>query len=80
MDTILSHLREKLFVSLLTTEETNYEHTRSIDCKQCTDAVELATEDLEHDEGEGELGQSGANVGAFKGTLGCADFDNLIRG
>lgn len=80
MDAILSHLGKELFVPLLTTEETDYEHTRSVDRKERTDAVKLATEDFEHDEGEGELGQGGANVGAFKGTLGCANFDNLIGG
>lgn len=80
VDAIRSHLGKELFVSLLTTEETDYEHTRSINRKQGTDAVELATEYFEHDEGKGELGQGSANVGAFKGTLGCANFDNLIGG
>lgn len=37
--------------------------------------VELGREDLEDDEGEGELGEGGAHVGAFKGALGGADLD-----
>lgn len=65
---------------MLTTEKADYKHPRSVDRKQSTDTVELATEDLEHDEGKGELGQGGANVGAFEGPLGCSNFDNLIGG
>lgn len=46
-----------------------------VDGEEGADGVELGGEDLEDDEGEGELGEGGAHVGSFEGALGGADLD-----
>ncbi|RFU73889.1 hypothetical protein TARUN_8370 [Trichoderma arundinaceum] len=43
------------------------------------DGVELLGKDLENDEGEGEEAEGCAHVGALKGSLGGADFDESTR-
>lgn len=48
--------------------------------KDSTDTVELAGEDLQHDEGETELAQTGANIGTFECSLRCSNFHQFLRG
>lgn len=53
-----------------------YEHDGgAVDGKEGADGVELGREDLEDDEGEGELAEGGAHVGALEGALGGPDLD-----
>ena len=59
---------------------THGQHPGAVDGKERADAVELAREDLKHDEREGELRERRADVGAFKGALGGADLDELVAG
>lgn len=80
VNAILSHLREELSVSLGAAEQSNDQDTGTVDGEQRTDTVELGGEDLEHDEGKGELGEGRSNVGTFEGPLGSAHLDNLICG
>lgn len=80
MDPIVAHLGEELFIPLLATEEPDDKHPGPVDGEQGPDTVEFAAEDLEHDEGKGELRQSSANIGAFKRSLSSPDFDNFIGG
>lgn len=69
---------KKLRIPTLPPQETRHHDETSKYRKQCTDAVELLREDLEDDEGEGELGERGAEVGALKGALRGADLDELF--
>lgn len=78
MHPILAHLGEKLLVALLPPEEPDDKHASPIDGEQGADAVELVAEDLEDDEGKGELREGGTHVGAFEGALGGAHFDYLV--
>jgi len=75
---ILVHLCEELLVALLATVQTCKEDASAVNCEESPDAVELGGEDLQHDEGEGELAEGGPDVGAFEGALGCADFLELV--
>jgi len=75
---ILVHLRKELLIALLTTVQTCKEDASTIDREERPDAVELGREDLQHDEGEGELAEGGPDVGAFEGTLGGAHFLELV--
>ena len=43
-----------------------------------TYTIELACEDLEHDQREAELAETGTNVGAFESALSGADFDEFL--
>ena len=47
----------------------------AVDGEEGADGVELRGEDLEDDEGEGELREGRAHVGALEGALGGADLD-----
>ena len=77
---ILAHLGEELLVALLTSKQTGEQDARSIHREQGPDAVELGREDLEHDEGEGELADGGTHVGALKRALCRANFHQLGPG
>ncbi|KKA20504.1 hypothetical protein T310_5492 [Rasamsonia emersonii CBS 393.64] len=80
MQAVVVDLAEELAVALLAAEQADQEHAGAVDGEQGADAVELGGEDLEHDQGERELGQGGAYVGALEGTLGGAHLDHLVRG
>lgn len=67
-------LVKKLAIALVAAEDGDQEDGAAVGSKKRADGVELAGEDLEDDQGEGELGEGGAHVGAFKGALGGADF------
>lgn len=71
-------LSEELPIPLLSAVSTDGQHPGTVDGKEGADAVEFAREDLEHDEREGELGQRGADVGAFERALCSADLDELL--
>jgi len=75
---IIVHLCKELLVALLSTVQTCKEDTGPVDSKERPNAVELGGEDLQHDEGEGELAEGGPDVGAFEGTLGGAHFLELV--
>ena len=76
---IVTNLREELPIGLHTPEGAYCKHTRAIDCKQRAYAIELAGEDLEHDQGEAELTQARPNISSFKGSLGCSNLDQFLR-
>ena len=78
MSAILVHLREELLIALLPTVQTCKEDTCTIYCEECSNAVEFGREDLQHDEGEGELPERCPDVGAFEGALGGAHFLELV--
>lgn len=80
MNAVVVHLREELAISLGAAEQADDEDPRAIDGKQRPDTVELGSEDLEHDEGKGELGERRPNIGTFKGSLRCAHLDDFVRG
>ncbi|KXH37567.1 hypothetical protein CSIM01_07495 [Colletotrichum simmondsii] len=67
--------REELAVALVPAEDGDEHDGGAVDGEQGADGVELRGEDFEDDEGEGELGEGCAHVGAFEGSLGGADFD-----
>lgn len=71
---------EKLSVSFVPAEDGDKEDGGAVGGEEGADGVELAGEDLEDDEGEGELRKGGAHVGAFKGPLGGADLGESIEG
>lgn len=48
-------------------------------CVPLTDTVELCREDLEDNQAEAELSQTGSNVGPFKGSLCRTNLDELLR-
>jgi hypothetical protein len=66
--------------TLLSPKQADEQDARAVDCKQRSDGVELGREDLQHDEGKGELSNCSANVGAFKCSLRSADLDELGAG
>jgi hypothetical protein len=74
------HLSEELPIPLLPSISTCDQHPCTIDCKECTDAVEFAGEDLEHDKCDGKSGQQRADIGTFEGALCGTDFDKLSVG
>ena len=80
MQPILANLREELLVALLPTQEAGEQHAGAVYGEEGADAVELAREDLEHDEREAELRERGAHVGAFERALEGAHFDKLVVG
>jgi hypothetical protein len=45
-----------------------------------TNAIKLASENLQHHQREAELPQAGADVGALKGALRGADLDQFLGG
>ena len=55
-------------------------YTRPVQREQGANGVEFGGEDFEDYEGEGELAQCGADVGAFEGALGGAYFDQFGGG
>lgn len=77
LQAIIANLREELLVPLLPPEPAGGEDAGAVGGEQGADAVELGGEDAQDDEGEGELRQRGADVGAFEGALGGAHFDQL---
>ena len=64
-------------LTLLSPEQADEEDARAVHGKQGTDGIELSREDAQHDEGEGELADGGADVGAFKRPLRCPDLHEL---
>ena len=80
MNPILPYFGKELFVTLRATEETDDQNPGAVDREQSPDTVELGGEDLEDHEREGELGESGADIGTLEGALGRAHFHNLVRG
>lgn len=75
IQSILPHLTEKLPVSDPAPVGTDKHYRHAIDGEEGADAVEFGCEDLEDDEGERKLRDSCADVGALKGALSSADFD-----
>lgn len=78
MDSVLPNLGKELFIALGATEETNDQDSCAVYREQRPYTIELGGEDLEDDEGEGELRQSGPDIGTFKGTLGCTHFHDFV--
>jgi hypothetical protein len=78
MDSILPYFGEELSVSLRATEKSDYENPCAIYREQSSNTVELGGENLEYDEGEGELRKSGSDIGAFKGALSRANLNHFI--
>lgn len=65
MQTILAHFAEELLIALLPPEKRSAEHACAIDSEQSPHAIELASEDLEHDERKAELPERGSDVCAL---------------
>lgn len=80
MQPVIPHLGEKLPIALLPAEEAGAQDPRAVRGKERAHAVKLGREDLEHDEGKGELGEGGADVGALKGALGRPHLDQFVVG
>ncbi len=78
--TILPNLAKELPITLHSPESTGSQDPGPIDSEQSPNGVELRGEDLENDEGEGKLGERGADVGALEGALSGADFDEFGAG
>lgn len=66
---------EELPVALVAAVDGDQHDGGAVDGEEGADGVELGVEDLEDDEGKGELRDGGAQVGALKGALGGADLD-----
>ena len=79
MHPVLAHLGEELSIALLAAEETNNQNPGPVDGEQSTGAVEFACEDLQHDQGEGELRQRRAHIGSLEGPLGRSHLDDFVR-
>jgi len=77
MQSIFADLGEELAIALLAAEETDNQHGRPVGREQGTDTVELGGEDPEHNEGERELRECGADVGSLESALGSADLDDF---
>ena len=75
---ILPNLGKKLLIPLLPPQQARQKNAGTVDGEEGADGVELGGEDLEDDEREGELAEGGADVGAFEGALGGADFDEFF--
>jgi hypothetical protein len=71
--------REELAVPLVATIDGDQEDGGAVYGEEGADGVEFGCEDLEDDEGEGELAEGGAHVGAFKGPLGGPDLSESGR-
>ena len=78
MDPILPYFGEELSVSLRTTEKSDDENTSTVYREQSTNTVELGGENLEYDEGEGELRKCGSDIGPLKGALSRAHLNHFI--
>ena len=75
---VCAHVLSALAAStLLAPEQADEQDAGTVDCKQGADGVELGSENLQHDEGKGELADGCAHVGAFKRPLCCADLNQL---
>ncbi|KKP03017.1 hypothetical protein THAR02_04896 [Trichoderma harzianum] len=70
---------EELAMALVAAVHGDEENGGAKGGEEGADGVELFGEDFEDDKGEGEEAQSGAHVGAFKGTLGGADFNESVE-
>lgn len=71
---------EELAISLMSPVDGCQCNARPVRGEQRSNGVELGAEDAQHDEGEGELAECSAHVGAFEGALSGADFDELRVG
>jgi len=78
--TILANLAKELPITLHPSESTGSQNPGAIDSEQSANGVEFRGEDLENDEGKGELGERGADVSALERALGGADFDEFGPG
>lgn len=76
---IFPHFTEELPVSNPAPIGADKHYCHAIDGEEGADAVEFGCEDLEDDEGECKLRHSCADVGALKGALSSADFDEPER-
>ena len=72
-DAVAGLCGEELAVALVATVDGDEEDGGAVDGEEGADGVELGGEDLEDDEGEGELAEGGAHVGALKGALRGSD-------
>lgn len=72
---ILSNLTKELSISLIPSIQAHQQDPNTVCSEEGADRVEFRSEDLEDDQGEGELAQGGTDVGSFEGTLGGAHFD-----
>ena len=66
--------------TFVASEQAGEQDARAIDGEQGADGVELGREDLQHNEGKGELSQRRADVSALESPLGCADLDQFAAG
>lgn len=66
---------EELALALVAAVDGDEQDGDAVGGEEGADGVELLGEDLEDDEGEGELPEGGAHVGAFEGALRGADLD-----
>ncbi len=70
---------EELAVAFVAAVDGDEQDGGAVAGQQGADGVELGGEDLEHDEGEGELRECGTHIGALEGALGRADLDQPGR-
>jgi len=77
---ILAHLAKELSIPLHPPKSTSSQNPGTVDSEQSANGVKFGGEDLEDDEGKGELGERGADVGSFESALGGADFDEFGAG
>ncbi|KAI9652341.1 MAG: hypothetical protein M1831_006888 [Alyxoria varia] len=70
-------LPEELSSPLLAPHSRDHQNSHTIHSEQRAHRIELAREDLEHDQREGELPERGAHVGPFEGALSGAELDQL---
>lgn len=70
---------EELAVALVAAVDGDEQDGGAKGGEEGADGVELLGEDFENDEGEREEAEGGSHVGAFKGSLGGADFDEFVR-
>lgn len=68
---------KKLLIALLPAEDAYSEHTYAKGGIKGADRVELAREDLEHQQGEAELRERSPHVRPFECPLQCAQLDNF---
>lgn len=70
---------EELAVALVAAVDGDEEDGGAKGGEEGADGVELLGEDFENNEGEGEEAEGGSHVGALKGSLGGADFDESVK-
>jgi hypothetical protein len=63
--------------TLLPPQNAREQDARPVHGEQGADRVEFGREDLEHDQGKGELADGGAHVGALEGALRCPNLNQL---